>query len=70
MLLMVFCLDQVIPNGIRVSYNISHIIFLIFFWFMLEVTWEDQQKKVNGTITDDKPLPKKKHHSEPGLSGF
>uniref|UniRef100_A0A8C4V7Q3 Regulating synaptic membrane exocytosis 2 n=1 Tax=Falco tinnunculus TaxID=100819 RepID=A0A8C4V7Q3_FALTI len=34
-----------------------------------EVTWEDQQKKVNGTITDDKPLPKKKHHSEPGLSG-
>ncbi|XP_040552338.1 regulating synaptic membrane exocytosis protein 2 isoform X12 [Gallus gallus] len=31
-----------------------------------EVTWEDQQKKVNGTITDDKPLPKKKHHSEPG----
>uniref|UniRef100_A0A8D0F5Z3 Regulating synaptic membrane exocytosis 2 n=1 Tax=Strix occidentalis caurina TaxID=311401 RepID=A0A8D0F5Z3_STROC len=32
-----------------------------------EVTWEDQQKKVNGTITDDKPLPKKKHHSEPGL---
>ncbi|XP_052643010.1 regulating synaptic membrane exocytosis protein 2 isoform X44 [Harpia harpyja] len=30
-----------------------------------EVTWEDQQKKVNGTVTDDKPLPKKKHHSEP-----
>ncbi|KAM6349964.1 regulating synaptic membrane exocytosis protein 2 isoform 2-T2 [Podargus strigoides] len=30
-----------------------------------EVTWEDQQKKVNGTITDDKQLPKKKHHSEP-----
>ncbi|XP_050565022.1 regulating synaptic membrane exocytosis protein 2 isoform X1 [Cygnus atratus] len=30
-----------------------------------EVTWEDQQKKVNGTITDDKLLPKKKHHSEP-----
>ncbi|KAM9198244.1 regulating synaptic membrane exocytosis protein 2 isoform 6-T6 [Dugong dugon] len=30
-----------------------------------EVTWEDQQKKVNGTITDDKPLPKKKHQSEP-----
>ncbi|KAM6103662.1 regulating synaptic membrane exocytosis protein 2 isoform 21-T21 [Theristicus caerulescens] len=30
-----------------------------------KVTWEDQQKKVNGTITDDKPLPKKKHHSEP-----
>ncbi|XP_054241517.1 regulating synaptic membrane exocytosis protein 2 isoform X2 [Indicator indicator] len=30
-----------------------------------EVTWEDQQKKVNGAITDDKPLPKKKHHSEP-----
>ncbi|RMC15062.1 hypothetical protein DUI87_07242 [Hirundo rustica rustica] len=29
-----------------------------------EVTWEDQQKKVNGTITDDKPLLKKKHHSE------
>ncbi|XP_053913997.1 regulating synaptic membrane exocytosis protein 2 isoform X36 [Cuculus canorus] len=29
-----------------------------------EVTWEDQQKKVNGTITDDKPLPKKKQHSE------
>lgn len=37
---------------------------------MLEVTWEDQQKKVNGTITDEKLLPKKKHHSEPGLSGF
>ncbi|XP_064240594.1 regulating synaptic membrane exocytosis protein 2 isoform X48 [Aotus nancymaae] len=31
-----------------------------------EVTWEDQQKKVNGTISDDKPLPKKKHQSEPG----
>ncbi|XP_051467472.1 regulating synaptic membrane exocytosis protein 2 isoform X9 [Apus apus] len=31
-----------------------------------EVTWEDQQKKVNGTISDDKPLPKKKHHSETG----
>ncbi|XP_037594603.1 regulating synaptic membrane exocytosis protein 2 isoform X20 [Cebus imitator] len=30
-----------------------------------EVTWEDQQKKVNGTISDDKPLPKKKHQSEP-----
>ncbi|XP_048364122.1 regulating synaptic membrane exocytosis protein 2 isoform X20 [Sphaerodactylus townsendi] len=30
-----------------------------------EVTWEDQQKKVNGTITDDKSLPKKKHHTEP-----
>ncbi|XP_019326812.1 PREDICTED: regulating synaptic membrane exocytosis protein 2, partial [Aptenodytes forsteri] len=30
-----------------------------------EVTWEDQQKKMNGTIADDKPLPKKKHHSEP-----
>ncbi|XP_048185090.1 regulating synaptic membrane exocytosis protein 2 isoform X6 [Corvus hawaiiensis] len=29
-----------------------------------EVTWEDQQKKVNGTITDEKPLLKKKHHSE------
>ncbi|KAM6318526.1 regulating synaptic membrane exocytosis protein 2 isoform 3-T3 [Aegotheles albertisi] len=29
-----------------------------------EVTWEDQQKKVNGTISDEKPLPKKKHHSE------
>ncbi|XP_027705689.1 regulating synaptic membrane exocytosis protein 2 isoform X1 [Vombatus ursinus] len=30
-----------------------------------EVTWEDQQKKVNGTIADDKPLPKKKHQTEP-----
>ncbi|XP_032101812.1 regulating synaptic membrane exocytosis protein 2 isoform X13 [Sapajus apella] len=30
-----------------------------------EVTWEDQQKKVNGTISDDKTLPKKKHQSEP-----
>ncbi|XP_069477586.1 regulating synaptic membrane exocytosis protein 2 isoform X12 [Ambystoma mexicanum] len=30
-----------------------------------EVTWEDQQRKVNGTLADDKPLPKKKHHSEP-----
>uniref|UniRef100_A0A2K5UU02 Regulating synaptic membrane exocytosis 2 n=1 Tax=Macaca fascicularis TaxID=9541 RepID=A0A2K5UU02_MACFA len=32
-----------------------------------EVTWEDQQRKVNGTISDDKPLPKKKHQSEPKL---
>uniref|UniRef100_A0A8C0DLA7 Regulating synaptic membrane exocytosis 2 n=1 Tax=Balaenoptera musculus TaxID=9771 RepID=A0A8C0DLA7_BALMU len=32
-----------------------------------EVTWEDQQKKVNGTLSDDKPLPKKKHQSEPGF---
>ncbi|XP_011889355.1 PREDICTED: regulating synaptic membrane exocytosis protein 2 isoform X12 [Cercocebus atys] len=32
-----------------------------------EVTWEDQQRKVNGTISDDKPLPKKKHQSEPEL---
>nr|XP_045000559.1 regulating synaptic membrane exocytosis protein 2 isoform X7 [Jaculus jaculus] len=31
-----------------------------------KVTWEDQQKKVNGTISDDKPLPKMKHQSEPG----
>ncbi|XP_072266865.1 regulating synaptic membrane exocytosis protein 2 isoform X12 [Pyxicephalus adspersus] len=31
-----------------------------------EVTWEDQQRKVNGAITDDKPLPRKKAHSEPG----
>ncbi|XP_021118449.1 regulating synaptic membrane exocytosis protein 2 isoform X43 [Heterocephalus glaber] len=31
-----------------------------------EVTWEDQQKTVNGTISDDKPLPKKKQQSEPG----
>ncbi|KAJ1193447.1 hypothetical protein NDU88_002745 [Pleurodeles waltl] len=30
-----------------------------------EVTWEDQQRKVNGTVTDDKPLPRKKQHSEP-----
>uniref|UniRef100_A0A8C9D3P4 Regulating synaptic membrane exocytosis 2 n=1 Tax=Panthera leo TaxID=9689 RepID=A0A8C9D3P4_PANLE len=30
-----------------------------------EVTWEDQ-KKVNGTISDDKSLPKKKHQSESG----
>ncbi|XP_068017340.1 regulating synaptic membrane exocytosis protein 2 isoform X29 [Melanerpes formicivorus] len=30
-----------------------------------EVTWEDQQKKLNGAVTDDKPLPKKKPHSEP-----
>nr|XP_023504576.1 regulating synaptic membrane exocytosis protein 2 isoform X7 [Equus caballus] len=30
-----------------------------------EVTWEDQQKKLNDTISDDKPLPKKKHQSEP-----
>lgn len=41
-----------------------------FFLFVLEVTWEDQQKKVNGTINDDKPLPKKKQQSETGLSGF
>ncbi|XP_072266872.1 regulating synaptic membrane exocytosis protein 2 isoform X18 [Pyxicephalus adspersus] len=31
-----------------------------------KVTWEDQQRKVNGAITDDKPLPRKKAHSEPG----
>uniref|UniRef100_A0A6I8QA09 Regulating synaptic membrane exocytosis 2 n=1 Tax=Xenopus tropicalis TaxID=8364 RepID=A0A6I8QA09_XENTR len=31
-----------------------------------EVTWEDQQRKVNGSITDDKHLPRKKQHSEPG----
>ncbi|XP_073535822.1 regulating synaptic membrane exocytosis protein 2 isoform X17 [Phyllobates terribilis] len=31
-----------------------------------EVTWEDQQRKVNGAITDDKQLPRKKAHSEPG----
>ncbi|XP_078249772.1 regulating synaptic membrane exocytosis protein 2 isoform X17 [Pogona vitticeps] len=30
-----------------------------------EVTWEDQQEKVNGTITDDKSLPRKKHHTQP-----
>ncbi|KAM4029322.1 regulating synaptic membrane exocytosis protein 2 isoform 26-T26 [Anomaloglossus baeobatrachus] len=30
-----------------------------------EVTWEDQQRKVNGAITDDKQLPRKKAHSEP-----
>lgn len=42
---------------------------IIVFWFVLEVTWEDQ-KKVNGTISDDKSLPKKKHQSESGLSGF
>nr|XP_019606182.1 PREDICTED: regulating synaptic membrane exocytosis protein 2 isoform X21 [Rhinolophus sinicus] len=34
-----------------------------------EVTWEDQQKKVNGTIIDDIPLPKKKHQSEPEAGG-
>ncbi|XP_075209132.1 regulating synaptic membrane exocytosis protein 2 isoform X46 [Anomaloglossus baeobatrachus] len=30
-----------------------------------KVTWEDQQRKVNGAITDDKQLPRKKAHSEP-----
>ncbi|XP_078249792.1 regulating synaptic membrane exocytosis protein 2 isoform X40 [Pogona vitticeps] len=30
-----------------------------------KVTWEDQQEKVNGTITDDKSLPRKKHHTQP-----
>ncbi|XP_075070040.1 regulating synaptic membrane exocytosis protein 2 isoform X18 [Mixophyes fleayi] len=30
-----------------------------------EVTWEDQQRKVNGAINDDKQLPKKKPHSQP-----
>ncbi|XP_063780325.1 regulating synaptic membrane exocytosis protein 2 isoform X6 [Pseudophryne corroboree] len=30
-----------------------------------KVTWEDQLRKVNGAITDDKQLPKKKPHSEP-----
>ncbi|XP_041422528.1 regulating synaptic membrane exocytosis protein 2 isoform X6 [Xenopus laevis] len=32
-----------------------------------EVTWEDQQRKVNGSITDDKHLPRKKQHSEPDV---
>ncbi|KAM3928338.1 regulating synaptic membrane exocytosis protein 2 isoform 24-T24 [Leptodactylus fuscus] len=31
-----------------------------------KVTWEDQQRKVNGAITDVKQLPRKKAHSEPG----
>ncbi|XP_077127150.1 regulating synaptic membrane exocytosis protein 2 isoform X30 [Ranitomeya variabilis] len=31
-----------------------------------KVTWEDQQRKVNGAIADDKQLPRKKAHSEPG----
>ncbi|XP_053571243.1 regulating synaptic membrane exocytosis protein 2 isoform X1 [Bombina bombina] len=31
-----------------------------------KVTWEDQQRKLNGTVTDDKHLPKMQHHSEPG----
>ncbi|XP_045037498.2 regulating synaptic membrane exocytosis protein 2 isoform X32 [Desmodus rotundus] len=31
-----------------------------------EVTWEDEQKKVNGTVVDDIPLPQKKQQSEPG----
>lgn len=39
------------------------------FSFALEVTWEDQQEKVNGTVSDDMPLPQKKQQSEPGLSG-
>ncbi|XP_075126309.1 regulating synaptic membrane exocytosis protein 2 isoform X32 [Leptodactylus fuscus] len=30
-----------------------------------KVTWEDQQRKVNGAITDVKQLPRKKAHSEP-----
>ncbi|XP_075070039.1 regulating synaptic membrane exocytosis protein 2 isoform X17 [Mixophyes fleayi] len=30
-----------------------------------KVTWEDQQRKVNGAINDDKQLPKKKPHSQP-----
>lgn len=42
----------------------------MFLLFVLEVTWEDEQKKVNGTVIDDIPLPQKKHQSEPGLSGF
>lgn len=39
------------------------------FLFIVEVTWEDQQEKVNGTVNDDIPLPPKKPQSEPGLSG-
>ncbi|XP_029325328.1 regulating synaptic membrane exocytosis protein 2 isoform X6 [Mus caroli] len=31
-----------------------------------EVTWEDQQGKANGTVSDDKPLPTPKQQSEPG----
>ncbi|GAB1299327.1 Regulating synaptic membrane exocytosis protein 2 [Apodemus speciosus] len=31
-----------------------------------EVTWEDQQGKANGTVSDVKPLPTPKHQSEPG----
>ena len=42
----------------------------MFLLFVLEVTWEDEQKKVNGTVVDDIPLPQKKQQSEPGLSGF
>ncbi|XP_029325362.1 regulating synaptic membrane exocytosis protein 2 isoform X43 [Mus caroli] len=30
-----------------------------------EVTWEDQQGKANGTVSDDKPLPTPKQQSEP-----
>lgn len=37
--------------------------------FMLEVTWEDQQEKVNGTVNDDMPSPPKKQQSESGWSG-
>lgn len=38
------------------------------FLFTLEVSWEDQQEKVNGTVGDGIPLPRKKQQSEPGLS--
>ncbi|XP_029325327.1 regulating synaptic membrane exocytosis protein 2 isoform X5 [Mus caroli] len=30
-----------------------------------KVTWEDQQGKANGTVSDDKPLPTPKQQSEP-----
>ncbi|XP_029325324.1 regulating synaptic membrane exocytosis protein 2 isoform X2 [Mus caroli] len=32
-----------------------------------EVTWEDQQGKANGTVSDDKPLPTPKQQSEPDV---
>uniref|UniRef100_A0A8C5MIA2 Regulating synaptic membrane exocytosis 2 n=1 Tax=Leptobrachium leishanense TaxID=445787 RepID=A0A8C5MIA2_9ANUR len=54
-------LPQLPPKGTLDRKNGDHGIELYE-----EVTWEDQQRKVNGAIADERQLPKKNHHSEPG----
>uniref|UniRef100_A0A8C5MF06 Regulating synaptic membrane exocytosis 2 n=1 Tax=Leptobrachium leishanense TaxID=445787 RepID=A0A8C5MF06_9ANUR len=53
-------LPQLPPKGTLDRKNGDHGIELYE-----EVTWEDQQRKVNGAIADERQLPKKNHHSEP-----